>query len=93
MVTAPTDLRVTVVDGDQLQVEWADQSGGTDQFRVLLSEEAPGDLTDDGSFAQEGPDLPAGTESFTTSSLLDGERYAVTVEAFDGDGNTARVTL
>jgi len=87
----PVGLTVTGVTGDQISVAWTDTNARQDRswppraagHRVYVS-------TDGGiTWTQDSGELPADAKSYTTTSLLDGEQYLLTVEAFRG-GTTAR---
>lgn len=74
---APTNLSVDAINGDEFDLSWTDNAADEDGYRVLLS-------TDGGSsFSQDGSDLAAGTTSYTTSDLLDGEEYTIKVRVFN----------
>lgn len=84
-VRAPTNVQVSIntTDGDKIDVEWVDVATNEDGYRVYVS-------NDQGlNWAQDSGDLSADTESYTTTALLDGERYWVEVRAFDADGEVA----
>lgn len=80
---APSNLVVTGVTGDQISVSWTDNSSVEDGYRVYVSTDAGS------SWTQDGSDLAANTTSYTTTNLLDGERYWFKVEAFTSYGATA----
>jgi len=76
ILPVPTGLQVDSVDGDQITISWTDNADNEAGYRVELSRDGGSTWT------QDGGDLPAGTESYQTTNLLDGERYQLRVRAF-----------
>lgn len=76
----PEDLDVTDVDGRHLTIEFVDPSNNTTGYRVWIRKAG------DDEYDQDGDDLdPVGEgemKTYETTELLDGQAYALTVEAF-----------
>jgi hypothetical protein len=83
LAAPPSNITVDAVNGDQFDVSWQDNASNEDGYRVFVSRDGGQTWTNDSG------DLPAGTTSYTTTSLLDGEQYRVTVEVLKG-GTTRR---
>lgn len=86
MVESPDNVTVDDVTDDQITVSWNDVATDEDGYRVYVSRD--GGLT----WSQDSADLAAGTTSYQTSNLLDGEQYDIMVVAFKGTNESGDST-
>lgn len=84
ILPAPTSLSADAVNGDNVDLSWLDNAGS--QYRVHRRRNDAGR-----DWAQDSGDLAAGTQAYTTTSLLDGEEYEFDVEAFTADASATPV--
>jgi hypothetical protein len=82
---APTLDSVSVVNGDQLDVQWTRNGADETDYRVLLS-------YDGNAYQQANGDLSPSTTQYTTAEQLDGEGYTVEVQAVYPDPTSASRT-
>lgn len=82
----PFSLSVDAITGDQFDLSWTLGSTSEHGVRVFVSRDGGQTWTNDSG------DLAAGTTTYTTTNLLDGEEYTITVEVFT-EHATARDTV
>lgn len=78
MVEAPSSVTVENIDGDQIKISWTDVATDEDGYRVYVSRNGL-------NWTQDSGDIAAGTTSYKTSNLLDGEKYHLRVVAYKGN--------
>lgn len=76
LVTAPSDLTIEAINGDQFDLSWADNSSYEDGYRAQVKPTSSGAWSDDG-------DEPPDATTYTTTALLDGEEYDIRVGAIN----------
>ncbi|UHQ96069.1 fibronectin type III domain-containing protein (plasmid) [Natrinema halophilum] len=81
----PTNLTVDSVSGRTATLSWTDPSDNASGYRILVR------TPTERNFSQTGSDVAPVSEgetaSATTGDLLDGQKYAVTVETFTSDAS------
>jgi len=78
---APTNLVTTTVTSTQVDLAWADNSGNEDGFAIERSDNG-------GPWAQVAT-VPAGSVSFSDTTVLPGNSYMYQVYAFNANGNSS----
>lgn len=84
--TAPTGLVASPISTTRIDLSWTDVATNETGYKVFRS-------TNGVTFSQVGSTLPAGTESYSDTSVIAGQSYTYKVAASNGGGDTFSSTV